>query len=40
MRFTQILAPAAGLFAAVNAWGETAVWTTVIETDYTTYCPV
>ncbi|KAI4860757.1 hypothetical protein F4820DRAFT_435956 [Hypoxylon rubiginosum] len=39
MRFTQILAPAAGLFAAVNAWGETAVWTTVIETDYTTYCP-
>ncbi|KAI1135133.1 hypothetical protein F5Y05DRAFT_182980 [Hypoxylon sp. FL0543] len=39
MRFTQILGPAVGLFAAANAWGETAVWTTVIETDYTTYCP-
>lgn len=39
MRFTQILAPVVGLFAAANAWGETAVWTTVIETDYTTYCP-
>ncbi|KAI0835328.1 hypothetical protein F5Y06DRAFT_276672 [Hypoxylon sp. FL0890] len=39
MRITQILAPAVGLFAAANAWGETAVWTTVVETDYTTYCP-
>ncbi|KAI1376453.1 hypothetical protein F4677DRAFT_78731 [Hypoxylon crocopeplum] len=39
MRLTQILAPVVGLFAAANAWGETAVWTTVIETDYTTYCP-
>ncbi|KAI1414384.1 hypothetical protein F5Y13DRAFT_159468 [Hypoxylon sp. FL1857] len=40
MRLTQILAPAVGLFAAANAWGETAVWTTVVETAYTTYCPV
>ncbi|KAI0851576.1 hypothetical protein F5Y00DRAFT_12946 [Daldinia vernicosa] len=39
MKLTQILAPAVGLFAVANAWGETAVWTTVVETDYTTYCP-
>ncbi|KAK6954777.1 hypothetical protein Daesc_004746 [Daldinia eschscholtzii] len=39
MQLTQILAPAVGLFAVANAWGETAVWTTVVETDYTTYCP-
>ncbi|KAI1771932.1 hypothetical protein F4818DRAFT_428344 [Hypoxylon cercidicola] len=39
MKFTQVLAPIVGLFAAANAWGETAVWTTVIETDYVTYCP-
>ncbi|KAI0380812.1 hypothetical protein F5Y04DRAFT_256766 [Hypomontagnella monticulosa] len=40
MRLIQILAPAAGLFAAAKAWGETGVvWTTVVETDYTTYCP-
>lgn len=41
MRLIQVLAPAVGLFAAAKAWGETgAVWTTVVETDYTTYCPV
>ncbi|KAI0893345.1 hypothetical protein F4806DRAFT_476672 [Annulohypoxylon nitens] len=39
MRVAQILAPVVGLFAVANAWGETAVWTTVVETDYTTYCP-
>ncbi|KAI2784631.1 hypothetical protein F4815DRAFT_453671 [Daldinia loculata] len=39
MKLTQILAPVVGLFAVANAWGETAVWTTVVETDYTTYCP-
>ncbi|KAI0135671.1 hypothetical protein F4814DRAFT_402111 [Daldinia grandis] len=39
MKLSQILAPAVGLFGVANAWGETAVWTTVVETDYTTYCP-
>ncbi len=40
MKLAQTLAPIAGLVAAAQAWNETAYYTTVITTDYTTYCPV
>ncbi|ORY71640.1 uncharacterized protein BCR38DRAFT_404702 [Pseudomassariella vexata] len=40
MRLIEVLA-AAGMFSAANAWGQTgtgAYTTTVVTTDYTTYC--
>lgn len=43
MRFIQLVAPVAGFFAAANAhgWGDVnTYYTTVVTTDYTTYCPV
>lgn len=40
MRPIQILAPVVGLIATAKAGGLSTVWTTVVETDYTTYCPV
>ncbi|KAI2608624.1 uncharacterized protein GGS25DRAFT_491033 [Hypoxylon fragiforme] len=39
MRPIQILAPVVGLIATAKAGGLSTVWTTVVETDYTTYCP-
>ncbi|KAI0011109.1 hypothetical protein F4779DRAFT_575031 [Xylariaceae sp. FL0662B] len=43
MKLIQILAPIAGLLAAVNADDdddhESTIWTTVYTTDFTTYCP-
>ena len=36
------IAPVAGLIAAANAWGTTAggtAYTTLVTTEYTTYCP-
>ena len=39
MKFTQTLAPLAALLSAAQAWNETTYYTTVITTDYTTYCP-
>lgn len=41
MKMTQV-APMAGLVAAANAWGSTAVgtaYTTLVTTQYVTYCP-
>ncbi|KAI5918567.1 hypothetical protein F4810DRAFT_715369 [Camillea tinctor] len=39
MKSIQLLAPLVGMFAAAQAWDEYTVWTTVVTTDYTTYCP-
>lgn len=40
MKFTQAMAPVAALVATAEAWNQTTAYTTIITTDYTTYCPV
>jgi hypothetical protein len=49
MKLSNVLVPAVGFVGAVNAgvahWGKTGTaegthWTTIVTTEYTTYCPV